>query len=181
MRTVPAALLGMSELRPVDLATGMAGIVNGGVRVIPHTLLQIRELDGKGGAAPQWRRRIDFSPEAWLGPDEADSLRRMLRGVVTRGTAARTFQDFPIPLIGKTGTSQGHRDAWFVGLTQHLVIVAWIGNGRGAAPAPITGGAHAAPLVADILARALQAGLVDSDGRRPDMASHPMAWPAIPF
>lgn len=29
---------------------------------------------------------------------------------------------------GKTGTSQGNRNAWFVGFSDHLVVGVWVGN-----------------------------------------------------
>jgi membrane peptidoglycan carboxypeptidase len=50
----------------------------------------------------------------------------MLRRVVEQGTgrAASIGDD----VGGKTGTSQNHRDAWFVGFTNSLIVGVWVGN-----------------------------------------------------
>ena len=41
----------------------------------------------------------------------------------------------------KTGTSQDHRDAWFVGYTADLVAGVWVGNDDGRPMSGVTGGA----------------------------------------
>ena len=50
----------------------------------------------------------------------------MLEGVVTRGTAT-TLRSLGLPLFGKTGTTTGPKDVWFVGGTQRLVAGAYLG------------------------------------------------------
>lgn len=54
-------------------------------------------------------------------------LRRMLRGVVTRGTAAARLSATP-GIIGKTGTSSDWRDAWFWGFDGKYGVLVWIGR-----------------------------------------------------
>ena len=96
-------------------------------------------------------------------------LERMMRGVVTRGTAAGAFRSGPdANVIGKTGTSQSFRDVWFAGRAGRLAFAVWIGRDddrslpiiSGRSP---TGGAYAAPLVADFLSR-IQANGFDLSG-----------------
>ena len=41
---------------------------------------------------------------------------------------------------GKTGTSQNHRDAWFVGFNEALVVGVWVGNDDGTPMDEVTGG-----------------------------------------
>jgi penicillin-binding protein 1A len=50
----------------------------------------------------------------------------MMKGVVERGTggAARALKR---PIAGKTGTSQSHRDMWFIGMTPDIAAAAWMG------------------------------------------------------
>ncbi|MGL5115371.1 MAG: penicillin-binding protein, partial [Beijerinckiaceae bacterium] len=43
------------------------------------------------------------------------------------------------PAAGKTGTTQDHRDAWFVGYTGHLVTTVWVGNDDGEEMKKVTG------------------------------------------
>ena len=44
------------------------------------------------------------------------------------------------PAAGKTGTTQTHRDAWFVGFTPDYVAGVWIGDDRGRPMVGVTGG-----------------------------------------
>jgi membrane peptidoglycan carboxypeptidase len=58
--------------------------------------------------------------------DHRDDMLRLLTAVVRQGTGrAAALDGFA---AGKTGTTQGHRDAWFVGFTDGLVAGVWVGN-----------------------------------------------------
>ena len=75
----------------------------------------------------------------------------MLRGVVQRGTAT-TLNSIDLPLFGKTGTTTGPKDVWFVGGTQDIVAGAYVGfdqprNMGGYAQ----GGTIAAPIIKDLI------------------------------
>jgi penicillin-binding protein 1A len=75
----------------------------------------------------------------------------MLEGVVQRGTAT-ILRDLNLPLFGKTGTTTGPKDVWFVGGTQRMVVGAYVGfdtprNMGGYA----FGGTIAAPIVKDVI------------------------------
>ncbi len=50
----------------------------------------------------------------------------MLQGVVTRGTAVR-LRDLGLPLFGKTGTTSGPTNAWFVGGSPEIVAGTYLG------------------------------------------------------
>ncbi len=41
---------------------------------------------------------------------------------------------------GKTGTTQEHRDAWFVGFTPDIVVGVWVGNDDNKPTNNVTGG-----------------------------------------
>jgi penicillin-binding protein 1A len=77
--------------------------------------------DGKGPALPPFPL-----PATGTRPDVSYVLTSMLRQVIESGTgaAARSLQR---PAAGKTGTTQDHRDAWFVGFTPELVAGVWVG------------------------------------------------------
>lgn len=75
----------------------------------------------------------------------------MLRGVVTRGTAT-ILNDLNLPLFGKTGTTTGPKDVWFVGGTQRLIAGAYVGfdNPRNMGGYAF-GGTIAAPIIKDLI------------------------------
>jgi penicillin-binding protein 1A len=58
-------------------------------------------------------------------PDVAYAATKVLKGVISQGTASAA--DIGRPEAGKTGTSQSNRDCWFVGYTPQLVTSVWVG------------------------------------------------------
>ncbi|MEM8628192.1 MAG: penicillin-binding protein, partial [Pseudomonadota bacterium] len=70
--------------------------------------------------------------------DVAD-LNYMLGQVVTGGTGGRAKLDFTTA-AGKTGTSSGYRDAWFMGYTGKYIAGVWFGNDDFRPTARVTGG-----------------------------------------
>ena len=69
------------------------------------------------------------NPEAKeiLSAEQAYIMNRLLQGVVTEGGTAADAETEGIPLAGKTGTSEGYRDNWFVGLTPDYICAVWYG------------------------------------------------------
>jgi penicillin-binding protein 1A len=65
-------------------------------------------------------------PATGTRPDVAYVLTSMMRQVIDSGTAAAA-RALGRPAAGKTGTTQDHRDAWFVGFTPDLVAGVWVG------------------------------------------------------
>ena len=55
--------------------------------------------------------------------------------------------DFDAAVAVKTGTSQGHRDAWAVAFDEQLVVAVWIGNHDWRRTDGLTGASAAAPIV----------------------------------
>ena len=76
-------------------------------------------------------------------------IKKLLREVVKNGTGknANVGED----VLGKTGTSQNFRDAWFIGFNDDYVIGIWIGNDDNSATSKITGGSLPAQLFGEIL------------------------------
>ena len=50
----------------------------------------------------------------------------ILEGVIKRGTGKK-LRDIPVPLAGKTGTTNSNFDAWFIGFSSNLVIGVYVG------------------------------------------------------
>jgi penicillin-binding protein 1A len=65
-----------------------------------------------------------------MSPETAQLVMQLLQTVVREGTAARIRWKYGVlnEMGGKTGTSQGNADGWFVGLTPTLVGGAWVGG-----------------------------------------------------
>ena len=62
----------------------------------------------------------------------------LLFEAVRYGTGSAAALD--VPVFGKTGTTQDHRDAWFIGFTEDLVVGVWVGNDDHTPMNGVTGG-----------------------------------------
>ena len=61
-----------------------------------------------------------------LSPGIADQVGSILQTVVKSGTATRAFVP-GVTVAGKTGTTEGYGDAWFVGWTKEYTVAIWVG------------------------------------------------------
>lgn len=145
---VPSLALGVAETTPLELTAAYAVLARQGLAVRPHILTAID--DGRGRAL--YRRAAPPAPRVVAPPAQA-ALAAMLAAAVAGGTGrAAALGDRPV--AGKTGTSQDHRDGWFVGFTRQLATGVWIGRDDGAAVAGLTGGGLPAAIWADYMATA---------------------------
>ncbi len=128
--------LGSSELTVMDQATGYSAFANGGYRVYPRGLVDVRISTGKviydATANPQPRQRV-LSETTVLGMID------MLHTVVESGTGRRARLP-GINVAGKTGTTNAFRDAWFVGFTGNFTTAVWLGNDDYVSTNKLTGG-----------------------------------------
>jgi penicillin-binding protein 1B len=113
---VPSIALGTSEVSVLEMATGFAALANGGYRVSPTTIDEAATGAHAGS-----------SPVRVVSPSRP-IVTHLLRGVMTRGTGGSSWRwGLQHITAGKTGTSDGLRDAWFVGYTRELVVAVWVG------------------------------------------------------
>ena len=70
--------------------------------------------------------RVREAGKIVMDPRTAFQVEHMLEGVVTRGTAV-ILSDINLPLFGKTGTTSGPTNVWFVGGTPQLIAGVYIG------------------------------------------------------
>lgn len=119
----PALALGAYDVTPMELTCAYATIANDGRRATPHGILAIATTQGDIVRLP-----ADEPARQAVPPGRVHELTEMLRGVVTSGTGVAA--NFGPGAIGKTGTTQDNRDAWFVGFDRNrgLVTGIWIGN-----------------------------------------------------
>ncbi len=136
LRPVPSMPLGSNEVTVLDITAAYAAFANGGKRVTPYTVLEIRRPDG----TLIYSRASDGPVlQQTLPRDKVEQLDRMLSLVPIKGTAKRAFLGFT-PQAGKTGTTSSYRDAWFIGFTGHLVTGIWFGNDDYTPTRRMTGG-----------------------------------------
>jgi penicillin-binding protein 1A len=72
-------------------------------------------------------QRDEPEPEQIFSKSTVKQMNQMLVGVVQNGTGKRAQLDFT-HAAGKTGTSSGYRDGWFMGYTGKLVTGVWVGR-----------------------------------------------------
>ncbi len=77
----------------------------------------------------------------------------MLEGVVTRGTAA-TLHDLDLPLFGKTGTTTGPTNVWFVGGSPQIIAGIYLGYDQ---PRSLGGYAQGGRIAAPVFKQFVQA------------------------
>lgn len=150
--------LGSFETNLVRLVSGYALLANGGYPVEPHLVAGFRKGTELKLGTPATRQPL-------TSKEHVATLNRILQDVVSRGTAAVAFENSPVRVAGKTGTTDAYRDAWFVGFSSDIVIGIWIGRDDGASLSDqLTGGTAAARVGREIFQAALHGGLLNERG-----------------
>lgn len=91
-----------------------------------------------------------------IGSQIAFLIDSMLKDVILKGTGRKAKSLKRNDLAGKTGTTNGPRDAWFSGYSSHLVATAWVGfDDNSILGRNEYGGSAALPIWIDFMAKAL--------------------------
>ncbi|PZX18544.1 penicillin-binding protein 1A [Palleronia aestuarii] len=133
--------LGAEETTLYKMVAAYSMFANGGERVEPTLVDRVQDRYGETvyrhdardcidcddatlplGQAP----RIVSHRERVMDAITAYQLTSMLKGVVDRGTA-RGAVNLPVPVAGKTGTTNDAKDVWFVGFTSNIAAGCYIG------------------------------------------------------
>ncbi len=149
--------LGAGSVTPWQMVTAYSVFANGGYRVQPYVIRDIRDESGQVLAATQPAPANDESLRV-IDPRNAFLMDSMLRDVTIYGTAAKaSVQLKRQDLAGKTGTTNEYVDAWFCGYQQTVAGCAWVGFDQ---PKKLgdkeTGGAAALPIWIGYMTRALK-------------------------
>jgi penicillin-binding protein 1A len=157
-----ATALGSEESTVIDMVAAYAALANHGRYNTPTVIDYVQDRHGK----VIWRAderdcnscnmaKWDGKPMPRLGLKGRQAMdartafqtMHMLEGVVQRGTAT-ILRDLELPLFGKTGTTTGPKDVWFVGGTQRMIAGAYIGFDT---PRNLGGYAYGGTIVAPII------------------------------
>lgn len=119
----PSIHIGSAGVRPMEIVAAYSAFATLGTRASPITVVRVEDRDGTILWQPSpLHEQVMDSAHAWLVTD-------MLRDVVRRGTAYPGVwaAGFRLPAGGKTGTTDDHTDAWFIGFTPDIVAGIWMG------------------------------------------------------
>ncbi|MEL7098324.1 MAG: PBP1A family penicillin-binding protein [Pseudomonadota bacterium] len=163
--------LGSEETTLYQMVAAYAMFANGGERVRPTLVDRVQDRYGRTIYRHDERRCEDcqlasldagFAPrilsdrERVMDPVTAYQLTSMMQGVVDRGTARKSI-NLPVPIAGKTGTTNDAKDVWFVGFSSNIVAGCYIGYdnprslGRGA-----SGGGTCGPVFQRFMSEAIK-------------------------
>jgi membrane peptidoglycan carboxypeptidase len=126
LKAVPSVVLGTGEVTPLEMAAAYATVAAKGRQAVPFGVARIDGADGR----VLYQAKPD--PDLALRPGVAAIAADVLRGVVDHGTGVQARVGRPA--AGKTGTTQDHADAWFVGFTPSLAAAVWVGYPQGQVP-----------------------------------------------
>ncbi len=131
---LPSLALGALEVSPFELTAAYVPLANGGAGILPHAILSITTANGE-----VLFERSGSGPGRVLDPRPTADMVSMMSNAIANGTGRRAYLS-DRPSAGKTGTSQGFRDAWFVGFTGDYVTGVWVGNDDNTPMSRVTGG-----------------------------------------
>lgn len=142
--------LGSSGVPMIQMVTAYGTIANDGYAVKPYAIRRITDKDGNlifmRTEKPLQSGRPMFDPQI-IG-----QLQGMMRGVTEFGTGQAARMGHPV--MGKTGTSQDFRDAWFTGFTDQFVASVWVGNDDNSSMKRVTGGSIPARIWREVVTTA---------------------------
>jgi len=125
LQTNPSAVLGTNEISPLTMAMSFAGIANEGVVCKPIVVDRFVAATGETipGQQPECRQGIPA--------DVAAAAAGPMRTVLTGGTGTASNPGGPVPIIGKTGTTDSQNHTWMVGSSTEISTAVWVGNIKG--------------------------------------------------
>lgn len=174
--------LGAGETTVAKMVSAYSALANHGVQIDQTVIDYVQDRSGKVIWRADKRRCVTCNMARWDGkrmprfdgrgkqsmdPGTAFQTLHMLTGVVIRGTAVG-LRDLDLPLFGKTGTTSGPTDVWFVGGNQDYVAGVYLGYDT---PRSMGGYAQGGRLAAPIFKQVVQS-------TKPRWSKQPFVAPA---
>ena len=114
--------LGVATMSLLEVVGSYVPICGEGKPIIPYGIEEINLRNGDS----YWKR-IKPERKKIISYKVNNNMKRLLRQVIAEGTG-KQLSKLPFTVLGKTGTTQNNRDAWFLGCSKGYVIGVW--NGR---------------------------------------------------
>jgi penicillin-binding protein 1A len=164
-----ANALGAQETTLFKMVAAYSMFANGGERVEPTLVDRVQDRYGKtiyrhdqrvcqDCTAPDLARgrgvTIDSNRERVMNAITAYQLTSMMEGVVQRGTARGI--NLPVPVAGKTGTTNDSKDVWFIGYTSNIAAGCYIGYDQPRTMAGASGGGFCGPVFEEFMKIAIE-------------------------
>ncbi len=119
----PSIALGAAEIPMLQMLQSFTMFPNKGYNTEPVYLTRIE--DKNGNLLHEFP--ISQSKQV-IGESDAFTMVKMMQGVVSSGTGRRiSSYNIPVEKAGKTGTTNGNTDGWFIGYTPELLAGTWVG------------------------------------------------------
>jgi penicillin-binding protein 1A len=183
--------LGAGETTVLRLVNSYAVLANQGRSVHPTTIDYVEDRNGAviyrtdnrctvmGNCdAPDWDGKAMPRPPSrtkqLLDPMAAFQMVHIMEGVIQRGTAT-VLRDLNRPLFGKTGTTSGPTNVWFVGGTPDIVAGVYLGYDH---PRPMGGYAQGGRIAAPVFKQWAKVALTDQ-AKVPFVAPAGIRWVRI--
>jgi penicillin-binding protein 1A len=163
--------LGSAETTLLKLTSAYCSFVNGGKLVKPIMVDRIQDSEGNTIFNNEKRKCINCDQLSFLNknyptikdnfpqifsPETAYQITSILEGVVQNGTGKK-LKDLKLDLAGKTGTTNGNIDTWFIGFTSKLAVGVYVGSDN---PKPLgrheTGAKTALPIFKSFIKNAVK-------------------------
>ena len=163
--------LGSAETTLLKLTSAYCSFVNGGKLINPIMIDRIQDSEGNTIFNNEKRKCLNCDQISSLSKnypeindgfsqifssETAYQMTSILEGVVQNGTG-RKLKDLNLDLAGKTGTTNGNTDTWFIGYTSKLVVGVYVGSDT---PRPLgryeTGAKTALPIFKDFMRNAIK-------------------------
>ena len=134
--------LGSAETTLLKLTSAYSSFINGGKLVKPIMIDRIQDSEGNTIFNNEKRKcmncdQISFLSENFpeiedeflqiFSPQTAYQMTSILEGTVQNGTGKK-LKNLNLDLAGKTGTTNGNTDTWFIGFTSKLAIGVYVGS-----------------------------------------------------
>lgn len=115
--------LGAVEISVAEMVGAYTAFPCKGIRRLPLFVTRIEDSEG--------HVLSEFSPRLneVIGEESSYKMIELMQGVVDHGTGSRMRRmGIKAPMAGKTGTTNGNTDGWFMGYTPRLTFGAWVGG-----------------------------------------------------
>ena len=134
--------LGSAETTLLKLTSAYSSFVNGGKLVKPIMIDRIQDSEGSTILNNEKRKCVNCDQVSFLSknypeiedefiqifsPQTAYQMTSILEGTIQNGTG-KNLKDLNLDLAGKTGTTNGNTDTWFIGFTSKLAIGVYVGS-----------------------------------------------------